>query len=186
MISKAEKMSQLIDVKKVLLQELTENSPDYIFIKDRQSHFIYTNKAHAKKLLGLENPEDAIGKTDFDLFPGKQEDAQRFFDEEQTIMKAGQPVLHRQWKVPSTTTGKIVWLSESKLPIRDESGEIIGILGIGRDITARKEAEILLELASGEIKELNDHLKHLVDHDGLTGIYNRRFFNEYFVINLCC
>lgn len=123
-------------------------------------------------------------KTDFDLFPGKQEDAKRFFDEEQTIMKTGKPVLHREWMVPSTTTGETVWLSESKLPICDESGEIVGLLGIGRDITVRREAEVLLEQATIEIKALNAHLTNLVDRDGLTGIYNRRFFNEYFEIEL--
>ncbi len=65
-------MPQQIDVTKVLLQELMENSPDYIFIKDRESRFVITNKAHAQLLLGLENPEDAVGKTDFELFPEKQ------------------------------------------------------------------------------------------------------------------
>jgi len=75
-------------------------------------------------------------------------------------------------------------LSESKLPIRDELGEIIGLVGIGRDITARYETQLLLERASFEIKELNEHFKHLADRDGLTGIYNRRFFNEYFDIEV--
>ncbi len=177
-------MSQSINVKKVLVEELMENSPDYIFIKDRQSRFIFTNKAHAHILLGLDNPEDAVIKTDFDLFPDKKEYTNRFFEEEQTIMETGQPVLHRQWKVPSTATGKIVWLSESKMPIRNESGIIIGLIGIGRDITALKTAEISLEHASTEIKELNNHLKHLAERDGLTGIYNRRFFDEYFEIEV--
>lgn len=177
-------MSQSIDINKVLLIELTENSPDYIFIKDRQSRFLFTNKAHAQLLLGLEKPTDAINKTDFDLFPGKQDDCRRFFNEEQTIMETGKPVHHRQWKVPSTTTGKIVWLSESKLPIRNEAGEIIGLIGIGRDITARKEAELNLEQASNEIQKLNNDLKYLADHDALTGVYNRRFFNEYFEIEV--
>ncbi len=59
-------------------------------------------------LLGLDSPQEALNKTDFDLFPGKQEDAKRFFDEEQTIMKTGKPVLHREWMVPSTTTGETV------------------------------------------------------------------------------
>lgn len=49
-------MSHQIDVEKVLLQELMEDSPDYIFIKDRQSRFLITNKAQAQLLLGLENP----------------------------------------------------------------------------------------------------------------------------------
>ena len=145
-------MSNRIDVNKVLIQELMDDSPDYIFIKDRHSRFVITNKAHARLLLGLENPVDAVGKTDFDLFPGKQADTQRFYAEEQSIMETGQPVLQREWTVPSSTTGVIAWLSESKLPIRDESGEIIGLFGIGRDITARKEAQLLTEKLTHQLE----------------------------------
>ena len=136
-------MAHQIDIEKVLVRELMEDSPDYIFIKDRESRFVITNKAQAQLLLGLENPEDAIGKTDFDLFPGRKEDAQRFYDEEQSIMETGQPVIRREWMVPSTATKEIVWLSESKLPIRNESGEIVGLIGLGRDVSERKTAQLL-------------------------------------------
>jgi PAS domain S-box-containing protein len=145
-------MSQQIDVEKVLLQELMEDSPDYVFIKDRESRFVITNKAHAQRLLGLANPADAVGKTDFDLFPEKKADAQRFYDEEQSIIKTGQPVLRREWMVPSTATQDVAWLSESKLPIRDESGEIIGLFGIGRDITERKKAQFITEKLSHQLE----------------------------------
>jgi PAS domain S-box-containing protein len=145
-------MSHPIDVEKVLLQELMEDSPDYIFIKDRKSKFVITNKAQAQLLLGLENPLDAVGKSDFDLFPEKREDAQRFYDEEQSIMETGEPVIRREWMVPSSTTGEEVWLSESKLPIRHDSGEIIGLIGLGRDITARKKAQLLTEKLSHQLE----------------------------------
>jgi len=145
-------MSHQIDVEKILIKELMNDSPDYVFIKDRQSRFVITNKAHAQILLGLENPKDAVGKTDFALFPEKLEDAQRFYDEEQSIMETGQPILRREWMVPSTATREIVWLSESKLPIRDESGEVIGLLGIGREITVRKKAQLLTEKLSHQLE----------------------------------
>ncbi len=164
-------MSQQINVEKVLLQELMEDSPDYVFIKDRQSRFVITNKAHAQILLGLENPEDASGKTDFDLFPGKGVDAQRFFDEEQSIMETGQPVIRREWMVPSTATREVVWLSESKLPIRDESGEIIGLFGLGRDITVRKKAQLLTEKLSHQLEtavQVARIASDILDHRELT------------------
>jgi PAS domain S-box-containing protein len=145
-------MSSPINVEEILLKELMEDSPDYIFIKDRQSRFVVTNKAHSLLLLGLENPQDAVGKTDFDLFPGKAEDAKRFFAEEQSIMETGQPVIHRQWMVPSAATGEIVWLSESKLPIRDNGGEIVGIIGLGRDITIQKKEQLLREKLSRQLE----------------------------------
>lgn len=145
-------MAHQIDVEKILLRELTEDSPDYVFIKDRESRFVFINKAHAQRLLGLEKPEDGIGKTDFDLFPGKKEDAQRFYEEEQSIMETGQPVIRREWMVPSTATREMVWLSESKLPIRDEAGEIIGLFGLGQDITVRKKAQLLTEKLSRQLE----------------------------------
>ena len=112
-------MPHRIDVEKVLLHELMEESPDYIFIKDRQSRFVATNKAQAQLLLGLENPMDAVGKTDFDLFPGKQEDVKRFYEEEQQIMETGKPVIHRQWMVPSTDSG---WFPAQ--PLAELSGSL--------------------------------------------------------------
>jgi PAS domain S-box-containing protein len=128
-----------------LFQALLDNSPDYIFFKDRESRFIKTNKAHAQLLLGLADPEEAVGKTDFDLFSGQEEDAQRFYEEEQEIMKTGEGVIRREWQVPSTTTGEVVWLAEHKLPLRDETGQIVGLIGFGRDVTERKQAELARE-----------------------------------------
>ena len=128
-----------------LLQALLDNSPDYIFFKDRESRFIRTNKAHAQNLLGVSDPREIEGKTDFDLYPGEEENTQRFYDEEQELMETGEPVVGREWTVPSQVTGEAVWLSEHKVPIRTEGGEVVGLVCIGRDITARKQAEQALE-----------------------------------------
>lgn len=122
-----------------LLSALLANSPDFIFFKDRQSRFILTNDAHARLLMGLENAEQAIGKTDFDLF--QPQEAQRFFDEEQKMMETGKPVLARDWSLHSSTTGEEVWLSEHKVPIRNDAGKVTGMMGISRNITALKRSE---------------------------------------------
>ncbi|MBE2223121.1 MAG: PAS domain-containing protein [Anaerolineae bacterium] len=137
-----------------LFQLLLDNSPDYIFFKDRQSCFIRSNRAHTTSLLALAGPTDVIGKTDFDLFP--EEDAQRFFDEEQQIMETGNAILAREWEVPNAGTGEIMWLSEHKVPIKDEKGQIIGLLGISRDITVQKKAEIEEEKRSAQLKAAAD------------------------------
>lgn len=134
-----------------LLRALLDGSPDYIFFKDRASRFIRTNNAHAQELLGLANAEAAVGKTDFDLFT--EEEAQRFFDEEQEIMETGQPVIAREWPLTSSTTGETAWVSEHKIPLTDEGGEVIGLLGIARDITKLKQVE-------AEREELLSTLEH--------------------------
>lgn len=134
-----------------LLQSLMDYSPDYIFFKDRKSRFIKTSKAHAQRLLGLADPQEAAGKTDFDLFPGQ--DAQRFYDEEQQIMTSGQPVLGREWPLSSPGAGgQTAWVSEHKLPLLDEMGQVVGLVGISRDITERKQIE---EALAKRVKELN-------------------------------
>lgn len=133
----------------VLLETMLENSPSWIFFKDRQSRFIKLNTSHAR-MMGYDDPKDVIGKTDFDLFP--REDAQRFYDEEQQIMASGQPVIAREWSVPSSS-GEILWVSESKIPIKDKDGNVIGLVGFSTDITRRKRAEEALERAYAEMEQ---------------------------------
>ncbi len=137
-----------------LFQVLLDNSPDYIFFKDRQSRYIKTNQSHADSLLALTGPTDVIGKSDFDFFP--KGDAQRFYDEEQKMMETGIAIIAREWEVPHAGSGKIMWLSEHKLPIRDEMGQVVGLLGIGRDITAQKLAELAEEKRSAQLKAAAD------------------------------
>jgi PAS domain S-box-containing protein len=145
------------DSEQHLLRALLESSPDYIFFKDRQSRFILTNAAHARLLMGLDNANEAIGKTDFDLFT--REEAQRFYDEEQAIMETGRPAIARDWSLHSSTTGQAVWLSEHKLPIRDESGQVIGLLGLSRDITELKQSEAERERLLAMLERSNAQLQ---------------------------
>jgi len=120
-----------------LLGVLMDNTPDYIFFKDRKSRIVRTNRTHAE-FLGIDNPQEAIGKTDFDFFP--RADAQRFYDEEQRIMETGEPVIAIEWQVPGRD-GETHWVSESKIPFTDETGQVTGLVGIARDVTERKRAE---------------------------------------------
>jgi PAS domain S-box-containing protein len=136
---------------RALLRTLLAHSPDYIFFKDRQSRFILTNEAHAQELLGLDSAAEAVGKTDFDLFA--EEEAQRFFDEEQQIMDTQQPVIAREWSLTSSSTDETAWVSEHKVPITDEHGNVIGLMGISRDITD-------LKLVESEREQLLSALEH--------------------------
>ncbi|MBN2004442.1 MAG: helix-turn-helix domain-containing protein [Anaerolineae bacterium] len=146
---------------KHLLHALLENSPDYIFFRDRQSRFVLTNDAHARLLLGLDSAREAIGKSDFDLF--RPEEAQRFYNEEQKIMETGEPVIAREWTLTSSTSGQVVWLSEHKLPIRNETGQVIGLLGLSRDITQIKQAEAERERLLTMLEHRNVQLQTAAD-----------------------
>jgi PAS domain S-box-containing protein len=144
-----------------LLHALLDGSPDYIFFKDRQSHFIVTNDAHARLLLGLKGAQEAVGKTDFDLFT--REEAQRFFNEEQHIMATGEPVIAREWVLHSSTTDQEVWLSEHKLPMRDEAGQVIGLLGISRNVTQLRQSEAAQKRLLAELEQRNIQLQAAAD-----------------------
>ena len=138
-----------------LLHTLMDNTPDYIFFKDRESRIIRTNAAHAQ-LLGVSDPKKAIGKTDFDFFP--KEDAERFYAEEQRVIESQQPVLAREWQIRSRDS-EAIWVSESKIPFTDEAGQVIGLVSIGRDVTERKKAEEALQGSEERLRTIMDALQ---------------------------
>lgn len=119
------------------LRILMDSIPDCIFFKDRQSRFTLLNQAEAVAL-EIDNPADALGMTDFDFH---QPDAARgFFEDEQRILSTGVPSIDRIEYNP-TRDGQERWFSTTKVPLRNEQGEIIGLAGISRNITERIQAE---------------------------------------------
>jgi PAS domain S-box-containing protein len=129
-----------------LLKALMDNMPDHIYFKDLQSCFIRTSRSQAN-LLGLSEPVEVIGKSDFDFFPH----AARAYDEEQEVMRSGTPLIDlEEWVV--WPDGRETWVSTTKMPLRNADGQTIGIFGISHDITERKRTE-------QEIKQLNADLE---------------------------
>ena len=120
-----------------LLQTLMDNIPDRIYFKDPASRFIRINRAQAQTL-GVAHPGDAIGKTDFDFFT--PEHAQAAYRDEQAIVKTGQPLIDKIERVRQAN-GQYLWVSATKVPIFYADGQIAGLVGISRDISALKHAE---------------------------------------------
>lgn len=114
-----------------ILSELVNNIPDSIFIKDLKSRFILVNKSISQRF-GFKSPDDLIGKTDFEIHPKKL--AHKYYSDEQEIISSGQARMNIVEQVIDKQKN-IAWHSTSKLPLKDRNGEIIGIMGIGRDIT---------------------------------------------------
>jgi len=141
-------MGKIVAKNRYLLRQLIENIDDNVFFKDREHKFIMINEANAR-WFGFDDPNDAVGKSDFDLFDA--EFAQQAFDDEEVIMTTGKGMKRDAEK--TIHNGKVVWGSVSKVPIRDEEGEICGIMGIGRDITQLKQREAELEAAHGQMAQ---------------------------------
>lgn len=119
-----------------ILLSLIDSAPDFIYVKDQESRFLVGNKSVAH-LMGLSEPEQLIGKTDFDFYPEKL--AKKYFDDEQMIIKTGKPVIAREEPLLHLRSGREGWLLTTKVPFRNTEGKIVGIVGIGRDITEFKQ-----------------------------------------------
>jgi PAS domain S-box-containing protein len=130
------KHSNKDDWEKIFMKAIMDIIPDNIYFKDLESRFIRCNKSQAQHL-GLENPEEASGKTDFDFF--SEEHAQQAYNDEQIITKQGITIFKEEketWPDHDDT-----WVSTRKAPLFDLEGNIIGTLGISRDITEKKKIE---------------------------------------------
>jgi C4-dicarboxylate-specific signal transduction histidine kinase len=145
-----------------LLDALLDSSPDDIYFKDVESRLLRISRLKALRVIEaiprlkkqyVENPaldprSLVKGSTDFDTYAA--EDAQRAYDDEQAIIKTGQPLIN---KIERQTykDGRTVWWTTSKMPLRDRTGKIIGTFGISKDITTLKEAELALEKATKDL-----------------------------------
>ncbi|MFC1717140.1 response regulator [Candidatus Poribacteria bacterium] len=140
-ITERERVEEALEEERNLLRILIDNLPDYIFVKDVESHFLVNNIAHML-VLGVATPEEVVGKTDFDFFP--EELASQYYADEQEIIRSGQPLINR---VESTidSEGEKQWLLTSKVPLLNSNGSVLGVVGISRDITQRKETEEALQ-----------------------------------------
>ena len=121
-----------------LFQALMDNLPDTIYMKDLESRFLRVNAVCAASL-GMARASDAVGLSDTDIWPG--EEARRYRAEEEEVMRSGEAILGR---IDGDGSGH--WVSTTKAPLRDESGEVIGLVGVNRDVSvAMRVREALRE-----------------------------------------
>jgi len=136
-ITERKRIETKLNYEQNLWQTMLDISPDHIYFKDTESRFIKSSNTQARQF-GVQSPDEMVGKTDFDFFAEAR--ARLAFEDEQEIIRTGQPIIDKEerelWK-----DGHITWASSTKMPMRDDAGKIIGIMGISRDITARKLVE---------------------------------------------
>lgn len=152
--------AQQLEVDQELLSSFFEHVPDYVFFKDLQGRFLRVSHSVAK-FWGLKDPKDGVSRTEADF--SSAEFAAKALADEREIVRTGIPLLNSEEKA-TWKDGHVTWVSTTKLPLRDNRGQIVGILGIAHDITDRKMAEL--------------SIRHMALFDGLTGLPNRTLLDD--------
>ncbi|WP_254566038.1 PAS domain S-box protein [Oscillatoria sp. HE19RPO] len=168
-ITDLKQTEQALRQERALLRSLIDSIPDLIFYKNRQSVYQRVNKAF--QLFAAREESEILGKTDRELFPA--EAAQTCAEIDRRILAEGK--LLRMEEQLDQFDGSKTWLETIQTPFFDPNGEIVGIIGISRDITERKRAETALQQSKDELeqrvaqrtaflKEANDRLQVEVTH----------------------
>jgi PAS domain S-box-containing protein len=136
-ITERKRTEEALAAERNLLRTLIDNLPDRIYVKDTASRFLLNNLAHAHAL-GATSPDELIGKTDFDFRP--YDLAMQYYADDQQVVQTGRP-LNNLEQSSIFQNGEEGWFLVTKVPLRDQRGNIVGLVGISRDISKRKRAE---------------------------------------------
>lgn len=137
-------MTRRAQIERSILEGAFEQSPDYLYIKDRNSRFLTVN-GNMAKLYQANGPTWLIGRSDFDVMPRPL--AEQLFSAEQEMMRSGVPIIDSFEHIQDR------FLLASKVPLRDREGRVIGLAGVTRDITERTALE-------NELRESKNLLAH--------------------------
>ncbi|MFH1547885.1 MAG: PAS domain S-box protein [Candidatus Omnitrophota bacterium] len=148
---------------------LLENIPQKIFLKDINSVYVSCNRNLAR---GLKiKPEEIVGKTDYDFYPKDLSDQYR--KDDRNIMQSGQI---KEIEEKYTLDGQERFAHTVKAPVKDKEGNVVGIIGIFRDITERKKTERELEETKKQIELILSHTKTGLDI--IDSKFNIRYINS--------
>jgi sigma-B regulation protein RsbU (phosphoserine phosphatase) len=151
-----------------------EHMTDNIYFKDRESRFLMVNTAFCE-WTGLAN-DQVVGKTDFDLFASSH--AQQAYDDERRILATGVPLIGIEEK-ETWADGHITWVSTTKMPLKNATGEVIGTFGVSRDITAHKEAELKAAYYAEQIRRIKEGMEEDVR---MAAELQKSFFPRYYPV----
>ncbi len=153
-ISEQRRTRQALEIERTHLHTLVSTIPDLIWLKAVDGTYLACNPEF-ERFVGA-GESDILGKTDYDFVPSALADS--FREHDRAAIAAGKTSRNEEW-VTYASDGHRVLLETTKLPMRTPDGRLVGVLGIGHDITERKSHQ--------------EQLEHLVHFDNLTGLPNR-------------
>lgn len=153
---------------------ILDNIPDIAWLKDRENRYIAINDA-LENSLGLRN-EDIIGKTDLDFFP--LDLAEHYRTDDMEVMISGKRKQIEEYYVDKD--GRKIWLETIKTPILNKQNEVIGTMGIARDITEQKELHDTLRILASDWQQTFDAINDgivLIDKNNIIQRVNKAVTN---------
>ena len=135
-----------------LLRTLIDHIPDCIYVRDLANRFIEANVSLAR-LMGVAKPSDLIGRRDADFYPPE---VAADYDKVDQGVFAGQPVINRERALRFPNGQELVFLN-TKVPFKNDKGEVVGLIGIGHDITESKRAEEALNYERNLMRTMLDN-----------------------------
>lgn len=171
---KRKKAEEIIQQERILMRTLIDNLPVTIYVKDIEGRKRLANNADVKAT-GHQREEEILGKTDVELF--NQQDGAHGYNQDLQVISTGIALLDDE-KDYVDSSGEVKWLRTSKIPLKDNKGEIIGLVGVGFDITAKKAQEEQMLLMNHALKSLNDCISITDINDKIIYV-NNAFLNTY-------
>ena len=137
---RVEDQSTSLDRERSLLRTIMECIPDYVYAKNTRHEFLAASTALAQRM-GATSGDELVGKSDFDFYP--KEVAEKYAKDEDDLMQSGNAVIDREESTVDAD-GNTVWHLTSEVPFRDATGAVVGLVGIGHNISERRAAQAAL------------------------------------------
>ncbi len=158
-ITKRKMAEEMLITERQLLRTIINNIPSTIYAKDLHCRKTLTNKKDLE-YCGAHSESEVLGKDDFAFYP--KEIAEQFYNDDQTVLRTGKPVLNREERI-RFPDGSYGYLLTSKIPLFDENGNCYGLVGIGTDITERKKMEQEREQLLASLQQKNLEIEHTLE-----------------------
>jgi len=169
-ITERKRLEEYLEKERQELRLIIDSSPILVFYKDKEGRFVRVNKAMVESLAKPE--EEIVGKTVFDLFSAEL--AQGMTNDDQEVIKSGRSKLNIIEQYESASG--IRWVQTDKIPIFDENGSSVGLVGFAQDITERMDMEESLRLSEQNFRDLIENSPsgiRIANSDGKTLYANR-------------